>query len=282
MEFIWRGPIKARSKLCLSFWKAVCSCHIFFFQTPGLVIINSLKGASPPAKRALQPKPPVSPLDSVTSIPTVLVVSQTTSNAQQSACTLQVRLPITSNEYSSVKLGPSHAVSSCAGVSESLQLSQASRSTDVDSAPALTAAKPPDKPLSSTDMHLIEPLGQSPLKIPSAHLQSPPHKKQSSIQLAPVSTMVPPKPIPGESEQDFLRRKREYWRIKKKEQRARKAVREKGITQSFNSWKTRLPPLGLQTEVRVAQLHKQLVFFSLLACNDYCIHITYYWHLYYT
>ncbi|XP_031596783.2 uncharacterized protein si:dkey-28a3.2 isoform X2 [Oreochromis aureus] len=77
---------------------------------------------------------------------------------------------------------------------------------------------------------------------------SPTHKKQSSIQLAPVSTMVPPKPIPGESEQDFLRRKREYWRIKKKEQRARKAVRDKGITQSFNSWKTRLPPLDLQTE----------------------------------
>lgn len=70
--------------------------------------------------------------------------------------------------------------------------------------------------------------------------------------------MVPPKPIPGESEQDFLRRKREYWRIKKKEQRARKAVREKGITQSFNS----LGPLGLQTEVRVAQLHKQLVFLA--------------------
>ncbi|CAI5677521.1 unnamed protein product [Oreochromis niloticus] len=238
-----RAKLKARQKD----GEGECSSGLFSrsIQTPGLVIINSLKGVSPPAKRALQPKPPVPHLDSVTSIPTVLVVSQTTSNAQQSACTLQVRLPITSNEYSSVKLGPSHAVSSCAGVSESLQLSQASRSTDVDSAPALPAVKPP---LSSTDMHLVEPLVQSPLKIPSAHLQSPTHKKQSSIQLAPVSTMVPPKPIPGESEQDFLRRKREYWRIKKKEQRARKAVRDKGITQSFNSWKTRLPPLDLQTE----------------------------------
>ncbi|XP_035772080.1 uncharacterized protein si:dkey-28a3.2 isoform X2 [Neolamprologus brichardi] len=159
-----RAKLKARQRD----GEGECSSGLFprSIQTPGLVIINSLKGASPPAKRALQPKPPVSPLDSVTSIPTVLVVSQTTSNAQQSACTLQ----------------------------------------------------------------------------------SPPHKKQSSTQLAPVSTMVPPKPIPGESEQDFLRRKREYWRIKKKEQRARKAVREKGITQSFNSWKTRLPPRGLQTE----------------------------------
>ncbi|XP_063326390.1 uncharacterized protein si:dkey-28a3.2 isoform X2 [Pelmatolapia mariae] len=159
-----RAKLKARQKD----GEGECSSGLFprSIQTPGLVIINSLKGVSPPAKRALQPKPPVSPLDSVTSIPTVLVVSQTTSNAQQSACTLQ----------------------------------------------------------------------------------SPTHKKQSSIQLAPVSTMVPPKPIPGESEQDFLRRKREYWRIKKKEQRARKAVREKGITQSFNSWKTRLPPLDLQTE----------------------------------
>lgn len=50
---------------------------------------------------------------------------------------------------------------------------------------------------------------------------SPPTK------LVPMSTMVPPKPILGESEEDFLRRKREYWRIKKKEQRARKAIREK-------------------------------------------------------
>ncbi|CAI5677520.1 unnamed protein product [Oreochromis niloticus] len=159
-----RAKLKARQKD----GEGECSSGLFSrsIQTPGLVIINSLKGVSPPAKRALQPKPPVPHLDSVTSIPTVLVVSQTTSNAQQSACTLQ----------------------------------------------------------------------------------SPTHKKQSSIQLAPVSTMVPPKPIPGESEQDFLRRKREYWRIKKKEQRARKAVRDKGITQSFNSWKTRLPPLDLQTE----------------------------------
>lgn len=90
--------------------------------------------------------------------------------------------------------------------------------------------------------------------------------------------MVPPKPIPGESEQDFLRRKREYWRIKKKEQRARKAVREKGITQSFNSWKTRLPPLGLQTEVRVATSlfflaywHVMIIVFILHTTDIYII-----------
>lgn len=74
---------------------------------------------------------------------------------------------------------------------------------------------------------------------------------QSPGQLAPISSMAPPKPIPGEAEQDFLRRKREYWRIKKKEQRARKAVQDKGITpaRASNSWKPVLPPLDLHTDV---------------------------------
>ncbi|XP_037116464.1 serine/arginine repetitive matrix protein 1 isoform X2 [Syngnathus acus] len=39
----------------------------------------------------------------------------------------------------------------------------------------------------------------------------------------------PPKRRPEESEEDFVKRKREYWRIKKKEQRARKCVADKGV-----------------------------------------------------
>ncbi|XP_030579055.1 uncharacterized protein LOC115775715 isoform X2 [Archocentrus centrarchus] len=237
-----RAKLKARQKE----GEGECSSRLSprSIQAPGLVIPNSLKGASPPAKRALQPKLSVTSLDSTSSIPTVLVVSQTTCNAHQSACTLQVRPPITSREQSSIKLGPPHVVSSCAGACESPQLSQSCRSTD--SAPILSIVKPPNNPLSSIDMQTVEPLGQSPIKIPSA----PTHKIQSPSQLAPVSTMAPPKPIPGEAEQDFLRRKREYWRIKKKEQRARKAVQDKGITpvRASNNWKAILPPLDLQTD----------------------------------
>ncbi|KAM6949050.1 uncharacterized protein FYW47_015422 [Aplochiton taeniatus] len=55
--------------------------------------------------------------------------------------------------------------------------------------------------------------------------------------------MVPPKPIQGESDEDFLRRKREYWRVKKKEQRARKAMKDRQLTQKRASvnWKPILP-----------------------------------------
>ncbi|XP_018526635.1 uncharacterized protein si:dkey-28a3.2 isoform X2 [Lates calcarifer] len=65
-------------------------------QAPGLVIINTVKGVNPQAKSSLQPKPSIASLTAVTSIPTVLVVSPTTCNAEQSPGTLQVKLPVTS------------------------------------------------------------------------------------------------------------------------------------------------------------------------------------------
>lgn len=66
---------------------------------------------------------------------------------------------------------------------------------------------------------------------------------QPPNKLAPISTMGLPKPVPGESEEDFQRRKREYWRIKKKEQRARKAIQDKGIAQrrASKNWRRILP-----------------------------------------
>lgn len=69
-------------------------------------------------------------------------------------------------------------------------------------------------------------------------------------KLASITAMVPPKPIPGESEEDFLRRKREYWRVKKKEQRARKAIRDKGVTprRAPNNLRPILPAQDTQTQ----------------------------------
>ncbi|XP_008283408.1 uncharacterized protein LOC103359704 [Stegastes partitus] len=225
-------------------------------QAPGILLINTVK-----AKPALRPKPSVTSLAAVTSIPTVLVVSQTTCNADQSPDTLQVKLPVTSRAQNNVNIGLSPVVSNCAEAPASPQLSQEWTSrdtdTDVDSAPSLLTLKPPDNPLSSINLQPIEPLGQSPnpkvqspINFPDAQVQSPTHVILSSTKLAPTSTMVPPKPIPGESEEDFLRRKREYWRIKKKEQRARKAIRDKGIAprKTSNNWRPILPAQDLQTQ----------------------------------
>ncbi|XP_057709768.1 uncharacterized protein si:dkey-28a3.2 isoform X2 [Corythoichthys intestinalis] len=92
------------------------------------------------------------------------------------------------------------------------------RCTDLDT--ALPTLKPPENPLSSINLHPIEPLVRTVHSVPSElYWPSPPR---------------PPKRRPGESEEDFLKRKREYWRIKKKEQRARKAGREKGSAPSMN------------------------------------------------
>lgn len=143
------------------------------------------------------------------------------------------------------------------------------RSTDIDSAPCLPMLKPPDNPLSSINLQPIEPPSQtpnatlSPIETPCVQLQSPTHLMQCPSKLEPISTMVPPKPIPGEPEEDFLRRKREYWRIKKKEQRARKAIRDKGIIprRSSSNWRPILPAPGLQTHVRAAQVCKNKTCF---------------------
>lgn len=237
-------------------------------QSPGVFIINTVKGVNPPAKPALQPKPCVASLTAVASIPTVLVVSPATCNAEQSPDTLQVKLPVTGvscsprSEQNKMNFGPSQIESDHVGAPENQQQAMQgaqkwmSASTDEDSAPCLPTLKPPDNPLSSINLQPIEPPGESPesalspIKIPCAQLQSPPHMIQSPTKLAPISTMVPPKPIPGEPEEDFLRRKREYWRIKKKEQRARKAIRDKGITprRTSNNWRPILPAQDLQTQ----------------------------------
>lgn len=236
-------------------------------QAPGLVVMNTVKCVNPPAKPALQPKPPVASLTAVTRIPTVLLVSPATCNAQQSPDTLQVKLPVTSvscssrSEQNHMNVGPSQIVSDYQGAHESPQQVMPgsrkwmSRSTDLDSAPSLPTLKPPDNPLSSINLQPIEPpltpnSTLSPIKIPCAQLQSPTQMIQPPTKLAPITTMVPPKPIPGESEEDFLRRKREYWRIKKKEQRARKAIRDKGITprRASNHLRSILPAQDLQTQ----------------------------------
>ncbi|XP_078147855.1 uncharacterized protein LOC144543546 [Centroberyx gerrardi] len=272
-------------------------------QAPSLVIINSVKGVSPPIKPALQPKPSTATLTAVTSIPTVLVVSPTTSSAGQSPDTLQVKPPISSvscspsRAQSEMHVGPSQTSRSLSPVSDPAGADAAApslgngmdgrlllvenqqqatpgsspdqprvrkwtlevpESTDVDSAPSLPTLKPPDNPLSSINLQPIEPLGQSPnctstrnpVKIPCVPPRSPQHMLPAPGKLAPISTMVPPKPIPGESEEDFLKRKREYWRVKKKEQRARKAIRDRELTQrrASNNWRPILPAQGLETQ----------------------------------
>lgn len=58
-----------------------------------------------------------------------------------------------------------------------------------------------------------------------------------------ISSMGPPKPVPGESEEETLRKKREYWRVRKKEQRARKAMRDGEMTEKRPSvnWQPIIP-----------------------------------------
>ncbi|XP_070710931.1 uncharacterized protein [Pempheris klunzingeri] len=242
-------------------------------QAPALVIINTVKGGNPPAKPALQPKPSIASVSAGKSIPTVLVVTPTTCNAEQSPDTLQVKLPVSSvscsptSEQVNLNVGPSQTICDHVGAPEHQQQAMPasqkwmSRSTDVDPAPSLPTLKPPDNPLSNINLQPIEPPIQtpnstlSPIKIPCARSQSPTHMIQVPPKLAPISTMVPPKLIPGESEEEFLRRKREYWRIKKKEQRARKAIRDKGVTprRASNSWRPILPAQDPRTQDRAAQ-----------------------------
>ncbi|XP_069015107.1 proteoglycan 4 isoform X3 [Embiotoca jacksoni] len=224
-------------------------------QGPGSGAIDAARDASPPA--ALRPKPSATSLSPVSSIPPVLLVSQTTSDAEQSPDALQVQPPVTGGEQSVATTGPSAGMSDSSGAPESPQLSPEwmSQSTDEDSAPSLPTLKPPENPLSSINLQPIEPPGHSPrsvlspIKIPCAQSQSATLMIPSPTKLAPVSTMVPPKPIPGEPEEDFLRRKREYWRIKKKEQRARKAIRDKGGTpkKTADAWRPVPPVQDIQT-----------------------------------
>ncbi|CAM9319334.1 unnamed protein product [Lampetra planeri] len=116
-------------------------------------------------------------------------------------------------------------------------------SEDVDSPSLLPTLHPPDNPLSSIDLHPIEPPLSS--RLPLSPADSPP---PSPKQPPPPNNLPPPKPLAGESDEDFLRRKREYWRIKKKEQRARKAAR-RSSTARRSTWKDPHPPQETQAQV---------------------------------
>lgn len=126
-------------------------------------------------------------------------------------------------------------------------------STSTDSASFLLALKPPDNPLFSINLQPIEPTGQTPnpslglIKIPRVQNQ-----KLTPEGPEGPSNLVPPKLVPGDCEEDFLRRRREYWRLKKKEQRAKKATREKVGGQrrtSPASWRSTLPTQDVPAQV---------------------------------
>lgn len=150
-------------------------------------------------------------------------------------------------------------------VSSGPQLHVHSRtSTSTDSSPFLPALKPPDNPLFSIDLLPIEPAGQTPdssfglSKLPQAQGQNLTREGQEvPTTLSPERTMAPPKLHPGDCEEDFLRRRREYWRIKKKEQRAKKAKREKVGAQrrtSTTSWRPILPSQDIPIQVEASQV----------------------------
>lgn len=121
---------------------------------------------------------------------------------------------------------------------------------DIDNAFCLPILEPPANPLCRINLQPTEPpqaLDYAPVsaEIPCAQFHTTAHMKPGDP--VPLSAMVPPKRIPGECEEDFLRRKREYWRIKKKEQRAKKAIQDKGLP--LNRASTDLPSQNIQTQV---------------------------------
>ncbi|XP_068443732.1 uncharacterized protein si:dkey-28a3.2 [Clinocottus analis] len=231
-------------------------------QTTRLVNINPVKGLNPPGTPAFQPKPSIVSVTAVTSIPSVLCVSPSTCAAEHSPATLQVRLPVTSvscslrSKQNHVNIGRI-----LSGAQENPQQAMPgsrkwmSKSTNLDSAPSLLTLKPPDNPLSSINFQPIEPpltpiSSLRPIKNPCSQLRSATPVIHTPTKLTSITSMVPPKPIPGESEEDFLRRKREYWRIKKKEQRARKAIRDRGVgpRRASNNLRPILPAQEPQTQ----------------------------------
>lgn len=98
--------------------------------------------------------------------------------------------------------------------------------TDASTASAtLTANRPNQRP--------CQPIGTT----------APPSNNRSPAQ--PPGTLSPCKRTQSavEDDDDIMRRKREYWRVKKKEQRARKAARERGLAHLHLSseWEPVLP-----------------------------------------
>lgn len=205
---------------------------------------------------------------SETSIPDVLDDSKTSCDVTQSADTIQIKLPITSREEEE-DAGSSQHFTNFDDNSPQHYQEWMPRSTEITSAPSLPTLRPPDNPLSSVYLQSTEFPCQSlnpflsPIKMP-CEFQNPINVVHSPTKLAPTSIMAPPKLIPGESEEDFLRRKREYWRIKKKEQRARKAVQDKGVNPVTvsNNWRPILPVQDLETQEDAAQVRLNLGLWS--------------------
>lgn len=199
------------------------------FQTTGPT--NNDSKWVKPTKPAKQPS--ATSEDAESSIPEVLVV--TTCTAGQSPDTLQVNASIISRE-GNLNDGPSPHQTDFHRISLQHSQTWTPRTTETDTASSLSTLEPPDNPLSSIHLQPIEFPDKdenpvlSPAEIPCGQLQSPINMVQCPAQVASLCTMMPPKPIPGESEEDFLRRKREYWRLKKKEQRARKAFQDRRST----------------------------------------------------
>ncbi|KAF3836754.1 hypothetical protein F7725_004218, partial [Dissostichus mawsoni] len=204
------------------------------------------EGGHPPVKRPLQPRHPHSSLSAVSGVPTLLVVSPTTCSANQSPDRIQVKLPVPPasrpprTQQNHMDTG--QMVSTHRGDHENQQgMTQkwTSTRTGVHKPPFLPPLKPPENPLSSINLQPIEPP-----HTPSSKRHT--HHTNSHTNMLHGST----KGHPRESEEDFLRRKREYWRVKKKEQRARKAIREKGVSpgRTPNHLRSILPAQDLHTQ----------------------------------
>ncbi|XP_041724039.1 uncharacterized protein LOC121554503 [Coregonus clupeaformis] len=249
---------------------------------------------SPPASG------PQTSLSMVTNIPTLLVVSPTTSNIGQPSDTLQLKPPVNCTSISNSSIGhtgspqTSHSFSTAflpVGGSvtvpplgegkkgglllvESQQEAapgsspdsprvrkwrlQVQESSDADTSPIATLTPPPN-PLTSIKLLPIHPPSQTstftPTQTPfkcqgaqipqSGNVQNVRLPTMQALNKSPIyiSSMGPPKPVPGESEEETLRKKREYWRVKKKEQRARKAMRDRELTEKKASvnWRSILP-----------------------------------------
>ncbi|KAK0149050.1 hypothetical protein N1851_010489 [Merluccius polli] len=253
-----RARSKARQKGSLSHRQNSRILSPNTVQTLNQLSTNSSqsgKSQSPLNKRALQPKAPTASLTAVHSIPTLLVVSPTESTVGQSPDIIQVKPPVCSftsspsrgqHEVNARPAGTScdPDISACSrtpggkvdvlmsdGASDSkrrlmesqLEVMQGSfvdgsrvrkwtMQENINAAPAFATLTPPDNPLSSINLSPIEPLAPTP-GCNSSH-SSP-------------------------SQEEFLRRKREYWRVKKKEQRARKAIRDRELSQrrAPGNWK---------------------------------------------
>ncbi|XP_072315447.1 uncharacterized protein [Eucyclogobius newberryi] len=155
-------------------------------------------------KPVLLPKPSTESGTAVTSMPTVLLVSPTVADAGPQG-TLRVKSPVCSRDRDT----------RCRRGDENTTVKRS----------VFPTIKPPDNPLSNMNIQPIEP---SLSKLRSITIPCQPKKNNVQyVASRSIGTIVPPKPIPGESEEDFQKRKREYWRVKKKEQRARKAFQDK-------------------------------------------------------